>query len=219
MDDRRNRARASRDPGRARLRALPRTLSLCPPGVRAGVASGIRQGENGGEILQAGLEVLLIRRAFLLAPLLAFCAGCSALSGRCLYETRNVIAVGNFTEGATIIANAHMTVREQRDYQPDKNFMWQITGATLKGHVTRIILQDNAPSPKVYYDFPLDAAPQQLSGGYIVQSTGANINGFFDLLANNRAVIVISTDIPGRETISFPAPAADVSDWNRPYCS
>ena len=57
--------------------------------------------------------------AYLIAlPMAA--SSCMLLSGRCLYELRNVVAEGTLLENNLTIAAAHMVESEQRDYQPDK---------------------------------------------------------------------------------------------------
>src|SRR5215216_31629 len=102
-------------------------------------------------------------------------------SGRCLYELRNVIADGSVLENTLPIAAAHMVEIEQRDYQPDKDFSWQITGETLKGHATRITLQEGST---IRYEFLVEGTSRpDLSSGFVRQSEGANLNGFWDLLS------------------------------------
>jgi hypothetical protein len=138
-------------------------------------------------------------------------SGCGILSGRCLYELRNVNA-----DGGTDVASVHLMESEQRDYQPDKNFSWQILGPALKGDVTEMTLRD--ATGKVVYTFPLDPAnTTQLSGGFVRLSEGAQINGFYDLLASRQATVVIVTQSHG--TITVPLQNVMPTDWIRPYCS
>lgn len=154
--------------------------------------------------------------AYLIAlPMAA--SSCMLLSGRCLYELRNVVAEGTLLENNLTIAAAHMVESEQRDYQPDKDFSWQISGEGLKGHVTRITLQEGA---SVRYEFPInDSFRPDLSNGFVRQSEGANLNGFWDLLSDRKGTVVISTDLPSRSTVTLPLLNIQSSDWNRPYCS
>jgi hypothetical protein len=150
------------------------------------------------------------------APLTIICAafflsGCSILNGRCLYETRNVSA-----QGVIGPVTVFLVEHEQRDYQPDKDFQWQILGPTVKGDVSEMTLRD--ATGKVVYTFPLDpATTQQLSGGFVRLSEGAQINGFFDLLSSRHASVVIVTRSNG--TITIPMQNVTSSDWTRPYCS
>lgn len=157
------------------------------------------------------------RSYFLLAPAALFFTNCMLLSGRCVYELRNVNAEGTVVENSVIIAAASLTESEQRDYQPDKDMSWQITGSVLKGHVQKITLQEGAT---VRYEFPIDDAVRpSLSSGFVRQSEGANLNGFFDLLTDRKGTVVITTDIPSRSTVTIPLLNIQDSDWNRPYCS
>ena len=154
--------------------------------------------------------------AFLVAlPIAA--SNCMLLSGRCLYELRNVVADGSVLENGVTLASAHLVESEQRDYQPDKDFSWQIMGESLKGHVTRMTLQEGT---EIRYEFPMvDSSRPDLSSGFVRQSEGANINGFWDLLTDRKGTVVISTDLPSRSTVTIPLLNIQSSDWTRPYCS
>ena len=91
---------------------------------------------------------------------------------------------------------------------------WQITGASLQGHVQKITLQEGST---IRFEFPIQNAV--LTSGYVRQSEGANLNGFFDLLSDKKAAVVITTDIAARPTVTIPLLNVQGSDWNRPYCS
>jgi hypothetical protein len=159
-----------------------------------------------------------IALATILTPLLL--SNCMILSGRCLYELRGVGASGSFVFSPTDSVSADVIVDEQRDYEPDKNMSWQIDGPSLKGHVTRVTLEDNSTSPRTLYDFPLaPTSVPMLSNGFVRQSEGANLNGLFDLLGSKRALIVIRTDQPSRPSVTVPLTTVRKDDWNRPYCS
>jgi hypothetical protein len=143
-------------------------------------------------------------------------AGCSIFSGRCLYETRNVNAEGAIAISGADSAFASVIVSEQRDYQPDKNMSWQVRAPSLKGRVAKIDLVDQDGT--VEYNLTVDAnQSSQLSGGFVRQSDGANINGFFDILSSANAKVVLTLD----SGTSFTIPLVTVrrDDWNRPYCS
>ena len=147
-------------------------------------------------------------------------SNCMLFSGRCLYENRNVIAEGQRLENNVVIASAQLILHEQRDYEPDKSFSWQIEGPELKGHVTRITLRDNAGPSSVLYEFPVHTDPRfVLASGFVRQSEGANVNGFFDLFSSRRAIVVITTDLPARQTVTVELSNVRRDDWSRPYCS
>jgi hypothetical protein len=159
----------------------------------------------------------MFRQRLYLATLPLVFSNCSILSGRCLYEGRNVVADGRVLESGVEIAAAHLVETEQRDYQPDKDMSWQITGESLKGHVTKITLQEGAT---VRYEFPTQTASiPPLSNGYVRQSEGANLNGFWDLLSDRKGTVVITTDLQSRPVVTIPLLSIQSSDWNRPYCS
>jgi len=146
----------------------------------------------------------------------ALVSGCSLLSGRCLYELRSATAEGAVAISSADSAFASVMISEQRDYQPDKDLSWQVRGPSLKGRVTSINLVDQTGAVK--YDLGIDAAASpQLSGGFVRQSDGANINGFFDLLSSYQAKVVITLD--NGNTVTVPLIIVRKYDWNRPYCS
>jgi hypothetical protein len=164
--------------------------------------------------------MLTIRRLLAIVAIPLIASNCMILSGRCLYELRGIVANGSVAEAGTQIAAAELNLGEQRDYQPDKTLIWSITGPTLKGHVQKIVLRDNAAGSSVLYDFALsDSGIPSLSSGFVSQTGGATINGIFDLLASNRGTVVITTDLPGRTTVTVPLAVARKDDWSRPYCS
>ena len=145
---------------------------------------------------------------------------CMLLSGRCIYELRNVNAQGRVLENNVEVAHAQLVLGEQRDHEPNKNFSWLIAAPELKGHTTRITLRDNAAPSIVLYEFPIRPEAQTLlASGSVAQSEGANVNGFFDLLSSRRAIVVITTDLAQRATVTIPLVDVARDDWSRPYCS
>lgn len=155
-------------------------------------------------------------RCLLPFAIAATLTGCNALSGRCLYELRNANAEGSVSISGTDSAFALVTVSEQRDYQPDKNLSWQVRGPLLKGHVTAITLRDQSGTVK--YNFDIDAGgSSQLSGGFVRQSEGADINGFFDMLSSGQAKVIIDRD--NGTPVTIPLQRITRDDWNRPFCS
>jgi hypothetical protein len=164
--------------------------------------------------------MLTIRRLLAIVAIPLIASNCMALSGRCLYEARGIVANGSVIENGTQIAAAELNLHEQRDYRPDKTLIWSITGPTLKGHVQKIVLRNNTAGSSALYDFALsDSGIPALSSGFVSQSGGATINGIFDLLASNRAVVAITTDLPARATVTVPLTVTRKDDWSRPYCS
>jgi len=159
------------------------------------------------------------RFGFLLG-IVVLASGCNILSGRCLYELRNAQAFGGVSLGGNDSLTANIVETEQRDYQPDKDMSWQIVAPALKGHVQKIVLLETGTATTPKYEFPV--APETvaaLSNGFVTQSAGADINGFYDLLTSGTAVIRVTTDIPGKTQIDLVLKNVQKTDWNRPYCS
>jgi hypothetical protein len=172
---------------------------------------------------RAAAEVVLMQRIRSIAAMTVLSiavSGCSALSGRCLYESRNVVAPGSVLVNSSDSAYATLSAHEQRDYQPDKDFTWQILGPVLKGHVQSIELYANTAASSPSYAFPLHPATiPALSTGFVRKSEGADIDGLFDVLSRVTAVLRITTDIPGKATVVIPLQRVQREDWSRPYCS
>ena len=156
----------------------------------------------------------------LIALALLATSGCLLMSGRCIYELRGVVANGQTVQAAGDTVSAEVIVGEQRDSDPNKTMSWMIRGAALKGRVLSITLRDESNPSQVLFTFPLTTSTfPPLSNGTTSQNEGANLNGFFEVLTGSRAIVVITTDIPGRETVQLRLNVTSKSDWNRPYCS
>jgi hypothetical protein len=164
---------------------------------------------------------MMLRR---LAPYLVLAAaigGCHIFDlDSCLYEVRSVEVTGQLNQSGAELLFASVNVGEQRDYQPDKGMLWLIRSAPLLGHVTSATLKDAADESKILYNFPISATSQtdRISSGYVTQGTGANLDGFFEVLSGNRAVIEVKTDVPGKETLRLLPEKVIDQDWTRPKC-
>lgn len=159
-------------------------------------------------------------KIIVLAVALLTTSGCSALSGRCIYELRGVSTNGELVQAAGDTVSAEVILGEQRDTDPNKTMSWMIRGSSLKGRVQSITLRDDANPSLVLFTFPLTASSfPPLSNGTVSQNQGADLNGLFDVLAASRGIVVITTDIPGRGTVQLRLTVTSKSDWNRPYCS
>jgi hypothetical protein len=120
------------------------------------------------------------------------------------------------TEGGAELLYGRVNIGEQRDYQPDKSMVWELRGPSLQGHVTLAALRDAADESKTLYVFPPTGGG--ISSGFVTQNGGANLNGFFEVLAAGRAVIDVRTDIPGRESLRLIPTKTFQQDWTRPKC-
>ncbi len=113
-----------------------------------------------------------------------------------------------------------INVGERRDNDPGKNMYWIVTAPSLKGRVSSAEFKDsNRPSEPLFI-FPIHGAERPpIVEGAAEQRDGANLNGFFDVLAGNRGVIELRTELADRPLISIPLTVSSRQDWTRPNCS
>jgi hypothetical protein len=142
------------------------------------------------------------------------------LNGRCIYEIRSLQASGHLFEGDEDIAGGTVTLSERRESDPDKSMYWLITGATLKGHVTSATFRDSTDPTRALVTFDLSSSdPTKISEGAVSTRTGANVDGFFELISAGNGVIRLETDLQTQPTISLPLEVTQRQNWTRPYCS
>ena len=153
-----------------------------------------------------------------LAAIAVTVSGCDALSGRCSYELRSFDGEGTaaVTGGN---ASAQVQLSEQRGSIVRQSFSWTVTG-TLKGHVTSASFKDSSNPSTVLLDLPVLAADRTpILEGTADSRDGATIAGFHDILASDRGVIELQTDLAGAPTVTIPIETANASGWVRPFCS
>ena len=160
-----------------------------------------------------------LRRIASCVALVLFASGCRLLDfDSCLYELRGVEAAGTISEGGSELLYGRLNLVEQRDYQPEKSLIWQVRGAPLKGHVASAVFRDADQSKTLFVLTLLPASTGDIAGGTANQSGGADLNGFYDVLAANRGVIDVRTDLPGRDSIRLPITKTFQENWYRPKC-
>ncbi|HUQ20952.1 MAG TPA: hypothetical protein VM099_15140 [Gemmatimonadaceae bacterium] len=158
------------------------------------------------------------RQVSLAIAILWVASGCRLLDfDSCMYELRTVTVEGRLIETSEILY-AYVSVEEQRDYQPDKFMVWRLTSAPLRGHVTSMTLRDAADESKSLFVFPASNFQNDISSGTVRQSDGPSLNGIFDAISSERAVIDVRTDIPGRAQVRFLPPLTVHQEWYRPKC-
>jgi hypothetical protein len=149
--------------------------------------------------------------------LLVLVGGCSILDfDACLYEVRATEASGQLSEGTSEVLYARVNISEQRDYQPDKSMLWELRGTPLQGHVTSAVFKDARDESKTLFTFPLTGGG--ISSGSVNEKGGANLNGFFDVVAGGTGIIDVRTDIAGRESFRVSLAKTFQNDWFRPKC-
>ena len=156
-----------------------------------------------------------------LLPLVAIVASnCMLLNGKCVYEIRSLQGSGHVFEGEEEIVRSALQLSESRESDPLKAMYWLITGATLNGHVTSATFRDSADPTRTLFTFALAASDQtKISEGSVSTRTGANVDGFFELISAGRGVIRLETDLQTRPTIIMPLEVTQRQDWTRPNCS
>ena len=159
-------------------------------------------------------------RVALAAPVLSLMtAGCMLLDGRCIYELRSLQAAGDVQIGTESVS-ARVTLSEQRDSDPNKSFYWALLGPTLKTHVLAASFRDASAPSTVLLQLPLSTSAQPtIAEGEVSDRNGTNLNGYFDIIAAGRGVIVIETDFSSMPTITIAMVVTQKQDWTRPYCS
>ena len=187
------------------------------------VALAVRARAAGCTLFARWQPLLLMKRAFQLATIVIVAttlSSCTLLSGRCLYESRAVSASGSVLTSGTDSASAILNEGEQRDYQPNKSFSWQILGPDLKNHVKSIALYESGLVSPVRYAFPIHPATMSwLSTGSVSENEGADLSGMFNLLSTGNAIIRITTDLADKPLVTIPLTRVQKEDWSRPYCS
>ncbi|HVF38410.1 MAG TPA: hypothetical protein VM939_00830 [Gemmatimonadaceae bacterium] len=152
----------------------------------------------------------------------AVASGCTnPFSGACIYEIRSVEVSGSVTLPTTTEPIfAEMNLGERRDNDPDKFIYWRVSSTSLKGRVTSAVLKDARALTIPLYTFPLLGVERPpIVEGSVNQQMGANLNGFYDILAGGNGLIELRTDLPDRTLISIPLLVKSKQDWTRPNCS
>lgn len=165
----------------------------------------------------------MLKRGFLVLFLLLQ-AGCISafLDDGCGPVLRFTIARGELREGQTTLARVVMELIEQRNASSRlHNILLGMPpgaqGAPLKGHVTAARLVHARTGATLH---EIDIQPG--AGDELIRSLNASVADFDALkeaALDGDLVLVITTDLPGREMLT--APLADVTedDWRRASCS
>jgi hypothetical protein len=153
----------------------------------------------------------------LLLPLLA--SSCLLLNGRCIYELRSLQASGQVISGVDSIAG-QVSLFEQRDSDPNKSMYYLVVSPTLKSHVLSASFRDSGNPSQILVSLPLAAPTQEaIAEGELSDRNGTNLNGYFELIAAGRGLLVLETDLSSASSITIPLTVTQKQDWTRPYCS
>jgi len=158
--------------------------------------------------------------AALAIPLVA--ANCALISG-CNYETRGVTAEASVTENGTEIARGLMNAGGTRGSLNHRDLSYDITSTLLDGHIQSVRFTDANQPGVVILDLPfLQQFQPATVRGVLNQRDDAptpNLGGVFEIVASNRAILEVRTDLPLRPVVSIPFTVTIHEGWRRPNCS
>ena len=168
-------------------------------------------------------ENATIHRRLALALAIPFVASNCGLVSGCSYETRGVTAEARVTENGEEIARGLMNAGGIRGSENGRFLSYDITSTLLDGHIQSVGLTDANQPGVVILDLPfLQQSQPATIRGVLDQRNNAptpNLNGIFELVAANRAVLEVRTDLPARPVVTIPFTVTLLEDWRRPNCS
>lgn len=145
------------------------------------------------------------------------------LRGDCIYESRHVTAEGSVVENGLQIARGTVNVGGMRDGYNRRSLSWDIFAVQLDGHILSAALTDRDQPGVIILELPF---LQQSEPGYIRvaldqenDAPAPALGGVFELVAANRAVLELRTDLASRPLVRIPHAVTQHGDWSRPYCS
>lgn len=152
-----------------------------------------------------------------------FASNCSLISGGCNYETRAVQAEGSVTENGAEIARGLMNAGATRGSSNSRFLSYDITSSLIYVHIQSVGFVDANQPGVVLFDFPfIEGVPPATIRSVINQLDDAptpNLGGTFEIVAGNRAVLEVRTDLPERPVVHIPFTVTMHEDWVRPNCS
>ena len=166
--------------------------------------------------------------ALLLSLLLTLAAvGCGRLTDSCGAERRDVTAA---TAESTSGLSDYATVILTQDRGMPGSFSWHIQGPILpvgevdpypyEEHVLAARLLDGGADMALLLELPVRVVEGLTGiGGFLPTYTGPiSFDQLFDLVQAGRAVLDITTDIPGQERMLRPLETVSFRDWRRVPC-
>lgn len=146
-----------------------------------------------------------------------------ALVDLCNYETRSVSAFGRVTEGASELASATVDVSGTRGSQQERFLSWSIAAPSLSGEVAAIALIHANPAVLVRLPLPVQGQPGASPyAGSLTQFSGdlnPNLDGIFEIVEENQAVIEMTTIRSLNPVVRLPLAVTTKQDWYRANCS
>ncbi|HYC31005.1 MAG TPA: hypothetical protein VEB59_01890 [Gemmatimonadales bacterium] len=162
-----------------------------------------------------------------LVAFLPLAGGCTGLTESCGPETRDVTAA---TAGSTSHLADYAQVMLTQDRGGPGSFYWYIQGPALlpgeadpypyEEHVLAARLLDGEDDVVLLPDLPVRRFEGLAGIGGDLPAYGGPIafDALFDLVRAGRAVLEVTTDIPGRELLGRPLGSVAFTDWRRVPC-
>jgi hypothetical protein len=151
-----------------------------------------------------------------------FASNCALVSG-CSYETRGVTAEARVTENGEEIARGLMNAGGIRGSENERFLSYDITSTLLDGHIQSVGFTDANQPGVVILDLPFLQQSQPATIRGVLDQLGTaptpNLDGTFEIVAANRAVLEVRTDLPSRPVVRIPFTVTVHEDWGRPNCS
>lgn len=175
------------------------------------------------ELVATGTRQLIAFRLAAGIAILLGASGCALLSGRCTYESRAAHAEGRVTENGMEIARGAVDVGATRGSINARHLSYDISAAPLDGHFVSVALTDATRPGVILLDLPIipQFQPATIRGVLDQRDDAASpaLGGIFELVAANRAVLEVTTDLASRPLVRIPMTVTVHEDWSRPYCS
>jgi len=150
--------------------------------------------------------------------------GCHMITGACDYEVRSTSSRGVIVDDIREILRAGASVSARRGSSNWKGFSWSIVSPVLASHVVSVSLIDaNQPGAILLRLALTPENPIGALGGSIEEKRGVEhpslpLGGIFEIVAANRAILEITTDLPSQAVLRVPLIGSESRDWHRPDC-
>jgi hypothetical protein len=164
----------------------------------------------------------IIRRIVLGAGLLP--TGACVSGDGCGPIQRLLTATGEIRDGTALIATVTVTVVEQRGdprvVRAEVAGARGPSGAPLRGHVlaARLVNAANGDTIRVFRLLPADPGGDGDVIDFPPVSAGDDLKPIKRMLRRRRGVLLLDTDLPGRERITVPLTGVHVGGWVRAEC-
>jgi hypothetical protein len=162
-----------------------------------------------------------VRAAALAAmPLYLGCGIVENVLFACPSESREVTATGTANGDAVEVA---VHVGASRGADNWRYIAWSTIAPSLAGHIVSVALARSTDPTEILVRLPVSAAATgSTAGGSLTQDIRDQhppLGGIFEIVADNRARLEITTDLPGQSIIRVPLTATETRDWTRGQCA